>query len=128
MIEAVLDASALIAFLKNEPGADRVPALLSRSCISAINLAEVFGKMVEYDKPLDAVAFQIERLQIPVMAFDGEQAKIAASLWPTTRAAGLSLADRACLALALKQRLPVLTTDRIWAKVQVGLEIQMIRP
>lgn len=127
MTEAVLDASALLAFLRNEPGADKVAAVLSRSCISAVNLAETISKMVEYGKPLDAVAFQIERLQIPVIAFDAEQAKILASLWKATRVAGLSLADRACLGLGLKRQLPVLTTDRDWLKVDVGVKVELIR-
>jgi ribonuclease VapC len=55
--EAVLDASALIAFLRNEPGGDLVAARLSRSCISAVNLAETISKLVEYGKPLDAVGY-----------------------------------------------------------------------
>lgn len=89
MPEAVLDTSALLAFLRNEPGASRVAAVLSRACISAVNLAEVLGKMVGYGKPLDAVAYQVERLRIPVIPFDAEQATFAASLWKATRSVGL---------------------------------------
>ena len=66
---------ALIAFLRNEPGAEKVASVLNRSCISAVNLAEVLGKMVEYGKELEAVAFQIERLRIPVVPFDGESSE-----------------------------------------------------
>ena len=127
MIEAVLDASALIAFLCNEPGAEKVAAVLSRSCISAVNLGETLSKLVEYGKPLDTVAYQVERLQIPAIPFDEEQAKIIASLWKPTRVAGLSLGDRACLALGLKRQLPVLTADREWSKVNVGVKLEMIR-
>lgn len=68
--EAVLDASALLAFLRKEPSAEEVAAVLRLSCISAVNLAETISKMVEYGKPLDDVAYQIERLRIPVMPFD----------------------------------------------------------
>jgi PIN domain nuclease of toxin-antitoxin system len=125
--EAVLDASALIAFLLKEPGAEKVGAVLTRSCISAVNLAETFSKLVEYGKPLDGVAFQVERLQIPVVSFDAEQAKILGSLWKASRVAGLSLGDRACLALGLKGHMPVLTTDRSWTKADVGVEVQVIR-
>jgi PIN domain nuclease of toxin-antitoxin system len=125
--EAVLDASALIAFLLNEPGADKVAAVLTRSCISAVNLAETFNKLVEYGKPLDAVAYQVDRLQIPVIAFDAEQAKLLASLWKGSRATGLSLGDRACLGLGLMQQVPALTTDRRWAQADVGVKVEVIR-
>ena len=125
--EAVLDASALIAFLRNEPGADRVAAVLTQSCISAVNLAETISKLVEYGKPLDDVAYQIERLRIPVVPFDAEQAKTVASLWKPTRSAGLSLGDRACLSLALKTSLPALTTEREWGKCGLAVEVVKIR-
>jgi ribonuclease VapC len=125
--EAVLDASALLAFLQNEPGAEEVAALLSRSCISAVNLAETLSKLVEYGKPLDDVSYQIERLRIPVIPFDAEQAKLVASLWQATRVVGLSLGDRACLAVGLKTGLPVLTTERAWSKVKVGVDVGLIR-
>jgi PIN domain nuclease of toxin-antitoxin system len=125
MAEAVLDASALLAFLRNEPGADKVAAVLTRCCISAVNLAETISKMVEHGKPLDQVSYQIDRLQIPEIPFDGAQARTVASLRPTTRAAGLSLGDRACLALALQTSLPALTAERNWH--QCGVNVQIVR-
>jgi PIN domain nuclease of toxin-antitoxin system len=127
MTEVVLDASALIALLRNEPGAAKVTDVLGRCCISAVNLAETFSKMVEYGKPLDAMAYQVERLCIPVIPFDSEQAQIAASLWPQTRPIGMSLGDRACLALALKRQAPALTTESAWEKCNPGVEIVKIR-
>jgi ribonuclease VapC len=125
--EAVLDASALVAFLRNEPGAEKVAAVLPLACISAVNLAETLSKMVEYGKPLEEVGYQIERLRIPAIPFDAVQAKIVASLWKVTRVAGLSLGDRACLALSLQRGLPVLTADRKWAAADVGVKVDMIR-
>jgi ribonuclease VapC len=125
--KAVLDASALLAFLRNEPGAQEVAAVLTISCISAVNLAEAISKIVEYGKPLDDVAYQIERLHIPVIPFDAEQSRIVASLWKATRAAGLSLGDRACLALGLKMGLAVLTAERTWAKLKLGVDVGLIR-
>jgi PIN domain nuclease of toxin-antitoxin system len=104
--EAVLDASALIAFLRKEKGADKVAEVLTRCCISSVNLAETYAKLVEYGKPLEEVVFQVERLRIPVIVFDPDLARTAASLWKPTRNAGLSLGDRACLALALHTALP----------------------
>lgn len=127
MAEFVLDASALVAFLRNERGADKVEAVLTRSCISAVNLAETLGKMVEYGKPLEAVAYQVERLRIPVIPFDAEQARLAASPWQSTRSVGLSLGDRACLALALKTTLPALTTDSEWENCGLGVQVLKIR-
>jgi PIN domain nuclease of toxin-antitoxin system len=124
---AVLDASALLALLRQEPGHQKVAAVLSQSCISAVNLAEVLGKMVEYGKPLEEAAYQVERLRILVIAFDAEQAQIAASMLGKTRKVGLSLGDRACLALAIKTSLPAFTTDRAWEKCAVGVKVVKIR-
>jgi ribonuclease VapC len=125
--EAVLDASALLAFLQNEPGADTVEAILTRSCISAVNLAETLSKLVQYGKPLDAVTYQIDRLHLPVIPFDADEAKIVASLWPSTRASGLSLGDRACLALGLRLGVTVLTAEQAWAKLKIGVDVGLIR-
>jgi PIN domain nuclease of toxin-antitoxin system len=125
--EAVLDASALLAFLRKEPGADKVEAVLTRSCISAVNLAETYGKMVEYGKKLDEVIYQIERLRIPVVLFDADQARTAASFWKQTRSVGMSLGDRACLALALQTGAPAFTTEEKWLKCDVGARVVKIR-
>jgi PIN domain nuclease of toxin-antitoxin system len=125
--ETVLDASALLAFLQNEPGADKVEAVLTRSCISAVNLAEALSKLVQYGKPLDAVTYQIDRLRLPVIPFDAGEAKIVASLWPSTRASGLSLGDRARLALGLRLGVPVLTAERAWATLKIGVDVGVIR-
>ena len=127
MAEIVLDASALIAFLRREPGAEKVSAVLTRSCISAVNLAETFGKMVEYGKRVEDMAYQIERLRIPVIPFDGEHAKLAASFWKQTRSVGMSLGDRACLALALHTGLPAYTTEEDWRKCDTGVQVVKIR-
>jgi ribonuclease VapC len=125
--EAVLDASALIAFLRKERGAEKVTAVLTRSCISAVNIAETLSKMVEYGKAVEEVAYQIERLQIPIIPFDAEQARVAASLWKVTRPVGMSLGDRACLALAFSRSVPALTTEREWETVDVGVQVITIR-
>ena len=127
MADAVLDASALLAFLRNEPGARRVADVLTRSCISAVNLAETYGTMVQYGKPLDEVVYQVERLRIPVVPFDGEIARLAASLGTSTRLVGMSLGDRACLASALHLSLPALTADAEWRKCDVGVKVITIR-
>jgi ribonuclease VapC len=125
--DAVLDASALIAFLRKEPGQERIAEVLSRSCISSVNMAETLGKMVEHGKRLEDVAYQVSRLQIEVVPFDAEQAQIAASFWEATRNVGMSLGDRACLALALKTSLPAFTTESDWLKCSLGVEVVKIR-
>ena len=127
MPEAVLDASALLAFLRNEPGAEKVASVLTRCCISAVNLTETLGKLVEHGKPLDDSAYQVERLRIPVIPFDAAQARLAASFGKPARDAGLSLGDRACLALALHEGLPALTTDGQWEKCSLGVTVVKIR-
>jgi PIN domain nuclease of toxin-antitoxin system len=123
--EAVLDASALVAFLRNEPGTDKVAAVLTRSCISAVNLAEAMSKMVEHGKRLDDVCYQIERLGIEVISFTAGQAKMMASMWKAPRVAGASEGDRACMALALETALPVLTTTGDWE--ECGLDVKIVR-
>lgn len=128
MADAVLDASALIAFLRKEPGEEKVAEVLTDSCISAVNLAETLGKLVEYGRPLEDVAFQVERLRIPVVPFDAAQARVVASLWKQTRTIGMSLGDRACLALALSRQLPAVTAEGDWTKVEIGVRIIQIRP
>lgn len=127
MTEAVLDASALIALLRKEPGAEQVAAVLTDSCISSVNLAETYGKMVEYGKRLEDVAYQIERLRIPVIPFDSGQAQIVASFWKLTRSIGMSLGDRACLALALQRSAPAFTTEKDWLRCDVGVHVVKIR-
>lgn len=127
MTEAVLDASALVAFLRDEPGAERVRERLGRLRISAVNLAETLSKMVEYGKPLDLITYQVERLKIPVVPFDNDDATVVASLRAVTRPAGLSLGDRACLALALARQEPVLTTERTWPGLGLDVPIEVIR-
>jgi len=83
--------------------------------------------VVEYGKPLDAIAHEVERLQIPVISFDVAQAHIAASLWEKTRAVAMSLGDRACISLAMKTSLPAFTTECGWLKCNLGVDVIMIR-
>ena len=70
---------------------------------------------------------QIDRLRLPVITFDASDAKVVASLWPSTRASGLSLGDRACLALGLRLGVPVLTAERAWANLKIGVDVGIIR-
>jgi ribonuclease VapC len=123
----VLDSSALLAVLLQERGAERVEPHLTSAAISAVNLSEVVATGVERGLMLESVQSLLTRLSLDVIPFDGEQAYVAASLRPATRKLGLSLGDRACLALGLKQGLPVLTADQLWAKADVGVKVEVIR-
>jgi ribonuclease VapC len=123
----ILDSSALLAVLLEERGAERVEPHLTLALISTVNLSEVVATAVERGLMLENVLSLLTRLSLEIMAFDAEQAYIAASLRPATRKLGLSLGDRACLALGLKQGLPVLTADQLWAKADVGVKVEVIR-
>ena len=125
--EAVLDASALIALLWEEPGADAVEPLLDRAVISAVNWAEVLQRYCAHGLATTGKRESVEALGITVSALSVDDGEAIAELWEPTRAAGLSLADRACLALARRLAVPAHTADRAWRKVDVGVEVVLIR-
>jgi len=127
MSRVILDASALMAFLRNEPGSDIVQSVLTNAAISTVNLSEVLAKATELSKGFDAAKAALRGLQLSVIPFDEQQAEIAAGLRPVTRSLGLSLGDRCCLALGISEELPVMTTDRDWSKLQLGIKINVIR-
>jgi PIN domain nuclease of toxin-antitoxin system len=123
----VLDASALLAVLLQEPGAEMVERHLPSAMISAVNLSEVIASGVVRGLQLESVIVGLTRLSLEAVGFDSEQAYIAALFRQATRSLGLSLGDRACLALGCVRKLPVLTADRHWSKADVGVEVQVIR-
>jgi PIN domain nuclease of toxin-antitoxin system len=127
MNSVVLDASALMAFLRSEPGSGIVQSALADAVISTVNLSEVLAKAAELSSNLDAVKTALQGLQLRVVPFDERQAEIAAGLRPVTRPLGLSLGDRCCLALGMAEGVSVLTADRDWAKLQLDIEIKVIR-
>ena len=127
MTDIVLDASALIAVLREEPGAAAVEGLLDSAAISAVNLSEVQAKLVERGTPAASAWSWLIDLGLEVVDFDLPQARIAGDLRYPTRSRGLSFADRACLALAQVLQRPAVTADRGWADLEVGVEIRMIR-
>jgi ribonuclease VapC len=123
----VFDASAALALLQHEPGNDVVKRHVPGAFMSAVNVAEVGTKLVERGMDLDQVHTAIATLGLEIVAFDEETAYASAILHGRTRASGLSLGDRACLALAEHMNLPALTADRMWTKVDVGVEVRLIR-
>ncbi len=108
----VLDASAVLALLFREAGHTQVAAHLDQSCVSTVNLAEVIGRFVRDGHPATDIWRQVAALPIEVVPFTAVEAVIAAAMLPRARPLGLSIADRACLALAIRRDLPVLTADR----------------
>ena len=130
---AVLDASALLAYLADEPGADVVSMTIAGgAAISSVNLAEVLSRVAgSGSDPTDLVekltANGLLHGAISVEPFTDTDAIEVARLRPITRAAGLSLGDRACLALAARLDLPALTADAAWARVDVPVELRQIR-
>ena len=122
-----LDASALLAFLFSEPGHEEVEPLLAESCLSAVNLAEVLGRFARDGIDPVGVLGRLEATPIELVPFTREDAARTAALVPAARPLGLSLGDRACLALALSRGIPAATADRTWRRLEVGVEIHVVR-
>ncbi len=125
----VLDASAVLALLFEEPGAEVVRAQLRTGVIGAANLAEVLAKLSDHGLPAVEAARAVTILGLEVAPMTEAQAGRSAELRPLTRAVGLSLGDRACLALAAELGALVLTADRSWDAVAgaAGVSVQVIR-
>ena len=122
----VLDASAVLALIRREPGAEKVVAAIAGSLISAVNFAEVASRLVDIGMPQEMALNQLSGFGLHVVPFDLPFATAVMTLRPLTRHAGLSLGDRACLALAIRERATVLTADRAWAALELGCEIELI--
>lgn len=127
--DVVLDSSAILALLKAERGAERVAEALPGALVSTVNLAEIVSKLHEDGWPTAFISDVIERLGLRVINFSTEQAKAAGVMRISTRRLGLSLGDRACLALAKERRAAVLTADGAWCQLDtdLGLNITNIR-
>ena len=127
MSEVVLDASALIAVAKRELGADAVLSVIHEAAVSTVNLAETISRLSDEGQGQPEIAQKLAMYELDVVPFNEEQAWDAGLLRPLTRPFGLSLGDRACLALARSLRLPVLTGDRAWAELNIGVDVRLFR-
>ena len=127
MIEMVMDSSAVLASIHGEPGADVVRAALAGAVISAINFAEVVSKLISRGLPEAEAAIAARRFGTQVVEVDEDQAIAAGMIHAATRAAGISMADAFCLALAKQRGTPALTSDRAWKTLDVGVEVMLIR-
>ena len=127
MSAILLDASAILAALLDEPGAERVRREIARGAVSAVNAAEVVSKLIDNGYSEAAAEAIFLGLMVEALDFSGEAGRLAGRLRDRTRLLGLSLGDRACLAEAVLARLPVLTADRAWAELDLGVQIEVIR-
>jgi ribonuclease VapC len=123
----VLDASAVLCLLQEEKGAERVARALPAAIIGAVNYSEVVGKLVESGIDEATVDGLIDTLQLTVIPFDRTQARLAGVLRATTRRLGLSLGDRACLALAAAEAATALTCERSWTKFEAPCKVETLR-
>ncbi|MGB3206679.1 MAG: type II toxin-antitoxin system VapC family toxin [Crinalium sp.] len=133
MSKSVLDASAFLAYLRDEQGSESVETALINGCyISIINWAEVLSKIVDLGEDPNEIMTQLQdegllQNSLKIVSCTEEDAITIAQLRVLTKSAGLSLGDRACLALGKRLNLPVLTADKIWTSLSIGIAITLIR-
>lgn len=123
----VLDSSALLCLLNGEAGAERVAEALPSAVIGAVNLAEVVTKLRERGLSAEEVEEALGGFNLDVRPLTAAQAYVTGHLQQATRSQGLSLGDRACLALALELDAPALTADQAWGRVEAGAAVEVIR-
>lgn len=128
MSEYVLDASALLALLNDEPGAKTVQACLPQAVVSAVNLAEVSARLTAIGMPAAEIRHVLNLLGLEIIPFDEETALQSGFLYNATSAHSLSLGDRACLTLARRTGRIALTADRSWTLLNLDVEVRLIRP
>jgi ribonuclease VapC len=124
---SVLDSSAVLAWLRGEPGADVVQPLLPAAIMSAANWSETWQKLRQHGVDADRATSRLRTLGVRVEPLSEADAVTAADLWTRTRAAGLSLGDRCCLALGTRLALPTVTADTAWAGLDIGIPVRIIR-
>lgn len=126
MADVVLDASAVLALLNREPGGERVEGYLADGVISAVNAAEVLSKLADAGLTPGEAKESLSLLGISIVAFELRDAEAVAALRGHTKSKGLSLGDRACLALGLRLGAVVVTAERSWAGLKIG-RVETIR-
>lgn len=126
-MSCVLDASALLAWANDEAGGEAVFEYIATAEISTVNFSEVLQKAASRGVAAAGLATDLLALGLQLRPFSVRHAELAAGLWPHTQKLGLSLADRACLALGLDRNLPVITADRQWSGLDLGIAIELIR-
>ena len=123
----ILDASALLAYLQQEPGCSQVEQFLATAFISTVNWCEVVQKLRARTVDVRAVQENLAILGLGFISFDLQHSDKAGDQWKITSPFGLSLGDRACLATGLIENMPVMTTDQVWQKLTLPLDVRLIR-
>jgi len=124
----VFDASAILALLRGEPGSDTVAQYIGDGLISAVNFQEIIKELLRRGISIEASIEMTGALHLDVRPHRADDALAAAALYPATRHHGSGVGDRSCMALAIAERLPALTADQAWAKIEVAdLEVRLIR-
>jgi ribonuclease VapC len=127
MNRVVLDASAVLALLNDEVGAKIVQESLPGAVISSVNFAEVVTRLALLGMPENEIREALNILALDITPFDEEQAFLTGILAIKTKQFGLSLGDRACLALALRTGSEALTSDKVWQALDIGVIVRLIR-
>lgn len=126
-MRAVLDSSAVLAWLRDEPGADAVGPLLPDAIMSAANWSETRQKLLQHGVDAHRATSRLRALGVRVEPLTEADAVTAASLWEVTRSAGLSLGDRCCLALGARLELTTVTADAAWVGLDLDITVALIR-
>ncbi|GAB4241212.1 MAG: PIN domain-containing protein [Stanieria sp.] len=116
----------LIAILRQEPSSEVGEQFLNEALISTVNLAEVTTYLARNSVPPETIKEALAAFPIEVVPFDRDQGLMAGYLYPACKYLGLSLGDRACLALAKSKSLPVLTADKAWLKLKIDISVKSI--
>lgn len=127
MSSFVLDSSALLACLNQEPGSETIINVIGEAILCSVNLAEAMTVLIRQGASKEKAIEILQLWDFQVVDFDRTLAEETGALIEHTRSRGLSLGDRACLALALTKSLPAVTADRSWQGVSIGVQIQFIR-
>lgn len=123
----VVDSSVVLAVLRNEVGSERAALALADAQLSSVNAAEVITCLIDLGYTPDRAAYALSRFRLTIVSFDDEQAVLAGRLRADTHRRGLSLGDRACVALATREKATALTADRNWADLDLPCKVELIR-
>ena len=127
MAEAVLDSSAILALLWRERGFEIVGNVVERALVSVVNEAEVISVLIQHGETAEQALSTVQTLPYQPVDLDRHLARRAGALWHAFKPRGLSLGDRCCLALAERESLPAITSDRRWADLSIGVDVQLFR-
>ena len=126
-IDVVLDSSAVLAMVRSERGHEEVAHVIAHSLVSVVNEAEVISVLIQKGDSVVMALDAVRALPYTPVVLDQQLARRAGSLWRDFKPRGLSLGDRCCLALAERERLPVLTSDKRWTDIPIGVEVRLFR-